>query len=280
MKRFVYINGRVVSEDKAAVSVFDYGLLYGIGVFETMRAYDGRVFKLEEHMKRLKGAASAAGIHAEVGGIPQAIHAVLAKNRLSNAYVRVTLTYGVGKPRLMLDGKTPTVIVFAGELPKGIKEKQRNGMTAGFSTVVHYSKSPLARIKSTNYLQTALRKQEAKEWRLDDVIVVNEKNRVVEASTSNVFMVDGSGTLITPPLKDGCLPGITRKTVLEIAKKNGVKILEGAIAKRGLLKAREVFMTNSIMEVVPVVKIERTAFKAGSITRMLQRKYRTVTQKL
>jgi branched-chain amino acid aminotransferase len=280
MKRFAYVNGRLVAREEAVVSVFDYGLLYGFGVFETMRAYGGNVFKLEEHLKRLEDGARTIGLPPITLNFPKAIRLLLAKNNLSDAYVRVTLTYGVGKARLALDGKNPTVVVFAEKLPEGIERKQRDGITAGISGITHYSKNPLAKVKSTSFLQAALRKREAKERKLDDVLVLNERKHLVEASTSNIFMVDDKGVLCTPKVTDGCLPGITRETVLDIAEEAGLKAVEKAITVQELFKAREVFLTNSVMEVVPVVKVGDISFRIGRITRRIRGVYRAMSRRL
>lgn len=278
MKELVYVNGRLVLKNRAMVSVLDYGLLYGFGVFETMRAYSGRVFKLEEHLDRLEGSARLVGIEYDVNRVEHAVRKLIAANGLDDAYVRATLTYGAGKMRLALGGrKKPSLIVFATRLPDDLEAKGRAGVRTGFSVIRHYSKNPLNRIKTTNYLPAALRKKEAQTRRLDDVIVLNEKNRVVEASTSNIFMVDKNNTLITPRIRDGCLPGITRATILEMAKKMGLKTVEKTIKPGELLEAKEVFITNSITELVPVVRIEGRKIKKGALTRRLQEAYGRLT---
>jgi len=275
MSEFVYVNGRLTPEDKANVSVFDYGLLYGMGVFESMRAYECRVFRLDEHLKRLRHSAGIIGLQVNGKKVEAAVKATLQRNRLRDAYVRVTVTGGRGKTRLAFDKKQePCVIVVAQRLPEGIEEKQRVGVKAGFSKIMQYSRSPLCAIKSTNYLQTALRKKEAIDRGLDDVIVVNEEGRIAEASTSNVFMVDKKGVLATPKIEDGCLPGITRKTVLEAAGRLGMKAAEKTITPAQLMEAKEVFLTNSIMELVPVTAVEGKRLNVGETTRTLQKEYR------
>lgn len=281
MKKFVYVDGIFVPKERALISVFDYGLLYGFGVFESMRAYNGRVFKFEEHLKRMKNSAKKVGIKFDDKKMQGAVIKLLAKNNLKNAYVRATLTYGIGKSRLILDGKQkPALIVFAEELPKDLRKKQFDGVKVGFSKIRQYSKSSLNSIKSTNYLQTALRKNEAKERRLGDIIILNEKNDVVEASTSNIFMVDKNSTLTTPRIQDGCLPGITRKTIIKMAKKLKTMTIERRVKPRELLKAKEVFMTNSIMEIVPIIQIGKTKIKKGDLTKKLQEEYNRTTKTL
>lgn len=278
MNEFVYVNGRLVPGDKAAISVLDYGLLYGFGVFETMRAYNGIVFKMGEHLERLESSGREVGIEYDMDRVGNAVKRLIAANGLREAYVRATLTYGVGKPRLALGRRQrPSLVVFAGRLPDGLEEKKLGGIRAGFSGIRHYSGNPLNRIKTTNYLLTALRKKEARRRRLDDVILLNERNHVVEASTSNIFMVDRKNTLVTPRIRDGCLPGITRATVLEIAGRLDIKAVEKAVKPGELLKAREVFITNSIAEVVPVIQIEGRKIEKGRLTKKLQEEYARLT---
>jgi branched-chain amino acid aminotransferase len=279
MKGFVYMDGRMVPWKKARVSVLDYGLLYGYGVFETMRAYGGGVFRMEEHLKRLAGSCRELDLDCNALKPEHAVKKVLKANGLEDAYVRVTVTYGAGKMRLALcERKKPSLFAFAMRLPEGLEAKCRAGVRAGFSEIKHYSKNPLNRIKTTNYLLSALRKKEAQKKGLDDVIVLNEKNRVVEASTSNIFMVDENNTLTTPRIEDGCLPGITREVILDTAKKLGVKTAERTIKPGELLKARGVFITNSVMEIIPVVRIEGRKIKKGKLTGRLQREYRKLTK--
>jgi len=280
MKKLACINGKIVSMNKAVVSVLDYGLLYGYGVFETLRAYKGKIFKLDEHLGRLEKSCRKVEIKADLNAVKNAIKGLLIASRLKNAYIRVTLTYGVGKPRLAFGRQKTTFIVIAESLPEGIGEKQVKGVRVRFSKVRHYSGNSLSDIKTTNYLTTALRKKEAKERKLDDVVILNEKDNVVEASTSNIFIVDKEGRLITPRLQDGCLPGITRKTVLQIARKLKIKTIEKAIKPEELLKAKEIFITNSIMELIPVNQIEKKKFKTGRITRRLQEEYKKLTKQL
>ncbi|MFH1125563.1 MAG: aminotransferase class IV, partial [Candidatus Altiarchaeota archaeon] len=236
------------------------------------------VFKLDEHLKRLEYSARTVGIKADDNKIKEVLKGLLAKNKLEDAYIRIMLTYGIGKPRLALDGgETPALIAVAEKLPKNLGDRQRKGVRVGFSKVKHYSKNPLNKIKTTNYLQTALRKKEALKRGLDDVIVLNEKGNVVEASTSNIFMVDKNKTLITPKTEDGCLPGITRKTIIEIARRLGIRIVERSIKPNKLLKAKEAFITNSMLEIVPVARIEKTEILKGGLTRRIRKEYRRLT---
>lgn len=278
MKKLACVNGKIVPLDKAVVSVLDYGLLYGFGVFETMRAYNNRVFKMEEHLGRLEKSCKKVGIKVNLNAVGNSVKKLLIANRLKNAYIRVTLTYGVGKPRLAFGRQKTTFIVIADSLPENLSVKQKRGVRAGFSRVRHYSGLLLNQIKSTNYLQTALRKKEARERRLDDVIILNEKNNVVEASTSNIFIVDKKDRLITPRLQDGCLPGITKKTVLQIARRLKIKTIEKTIKPKELLNAKEIFITNSIMEIIPVRQAEKKEFKKRAITRRLQAEYKRQTK--
>jgi branched-chain amino acid aminotransferase len=279
MKKLAFVNGRLVPEEQAAVSIFDYGLLYGYGIFETIRAYNGRFFMLEEHLKRLRHSAEKTGMRINVDGARRAIKSVLAANKIKDGYVRITITYGVGKPRLAFGaGGKPTIIAFAREIPKDVESKQQKGVRIGFSEIMQYSRRYTSGVKSINYLETALRKKEAANRRLDDVIILNEKMDVVEASTANIFLVDGRGSLVTPKLEDGCLEGITRDMIIGIARKLRIKIVEKSISRAELLKAKEVFISNSVMEIIPVVRIEGKNLVIGASTRRLQVEYKRIAR--
>lgn len=278
MKKLAYVNGSLVPEDAAAVSVLDYGFLYGYGVFESLRAYNGRIFLLEEHLRRLACGAERIGLKADLKEVRNALDMTLAVNNLMDAYIRVTLTFGVGGPRMALNENVkPSVIVIAGGIPANLDGMCLKGVSVGFSEVRHYSMNPLNGIKTLNYLPIALRKLEAKKRKLDDLIILNEKNHAVEATTSNLFVVGKNGSLSTPRIEDGCLSGITREAVIKLAKKLGIKTVENKIKKDELLKVKEAFLTNSIAGIIPVIRIEKRKISIGRTTRMLQKSYKEST---
>lgn len=279
------VNGRLVDEGRATVSVLDYGLLYGYGLYETMRAENGVVFRLGRHLARLRGSAAEIDLPVtwKDSEIREAIRKTLNANKLRDAYVRLTVTRGASEPRLDLRKNVePTIIVLCRPLPAGIGEKQRRGVKLQLSErYTRYSADVRSRVKSTNYLINALAKMEAGELGVDDVILLNEKGFVAECSTANIFLAKG-GKLITPPVDSGVLPGITRGTVIEIAEEIGLKNEERKIKIEEIKTADEVFKTSAVMGVVPVVEVLGIGIayeKPGMITKRIQAEYRKLIEK-
>jgi para-aminobenzoate synthetase component 1 len=260
------VNGEIVDENTAAIRPLDYGLLYGWGLFESMRAGNKGVFRLRSHLSRLRDAAG--GIHIPLpwsdDEIRVMIDATLEANGLSEAYVRVTLTKGVGEPRLKFHDGYPTIVVVARKLPDR-RTSARLAFSARYSV---YSKDPRTRIKSTNYLLSALAKAEARELGVDDVIWVNENGFVTECSSANIFLVCG-GRLITPARESGILPGITRDSVIDVARDMGIPIEERLVERSDVMNASEVFITNSINGITPIIQLDGRNIgdgQAGKIT--------------
>ena len=279
------VNGRLVDEGDHAVSVLDAGLLYGYGIFETMLVVDGRVFRPGRHLSRLRGAAAL--VHIPLSWTDQEleemIHSTLNANILDNAYVRLTVTRGVGEPRMNFTGDmTPSVIVLARGLPDGVWAKRPDGVRLAVSRNFSvYSLDLRTKIKSTNYLVNALAKQEAEALGVDDVIMLNEKGVVAECPTANIFAVSG-GCIMTSPADTGLLPGVTREAVIEVARAAGVAFEEREITVAELVNADEVFKTSSIMGVVPVTEIDGRKIgggRTGPVTRRLQERYRELIRK-
>lgn len=276
----VYINGKLVPERDARISVFDHGLLYGDGVFEGIRSYNGRVFMLDEHIDRL--LRSAKSICLEVGISKAAIAAAVVKtcraNRCYDGYIRLLVTRGVGElglnPYLC---KKPQAIVIAANIqlyPKQIYEKGLTIITV--PTIRNHTESINPNIKSLNYLNNILAKIEAVNAGCMEAIMLNAQGFVAEATGDNIFMVRGK-TLTTPPHWAGALEGITRNAVMRIASANGYVVREDTITRCDLYTADEVFLTGTAAEVVPVVTIDRRTIGSGTpgpVTRQLVRKFR------
>lgn len=269
------VNGRLVDEGEPSVSPLDYGLLYGYGLYETMRADNGRVFRLRRHLARLREAAKLIGIplkwtDAEFEAM---IMETLKANCLSDAYVRLTVTRGSGEPRLSFPKDTrPTLIITARKLPDGGMAAARLAVSRKFT---RYSRDIRSGIKSTNFLINALAKAEATERKADDVILLNEKGDVTECSTANIFLVS-DGRLMTPALGSGLLPGIVREAVIELAKEDGIPFDEREVPESELLRAQEIFKTSSIAGVVPVLELDGRPVgfgKPGKLTLELQKSY-------
>ena len=281
MQEIVYLNGALTPRGQAKVPVLDYGFLYGYGLFETMRAYNGTVFRLESHLHRLAKSADKLGIPVEIEKLNKAINDTLRANGLKEARVRLTVSAGEGgavpDP---CSCKTPTVLVMATSLNPYSKEIYEKGLKVIISSIRRNSLSPISGMKTTNYLENILARQEATTKRANEAILLNEKGSITEASFSNVFIVN-KDILKTPVLESGILPGITRSVVQEIAHATGIVYLETNIQLGKLTRADEVFLTNSIMEIMPVIMIDGKQVgngRPGIITRKLMGAYRQLVK--
>jgi branched-chain amino acid aminotransferase len=275
----VVLNGELVDEANACLPVLDWGLLYGYGLFETMRAYKGKVFRLDDHLDRLMKSSLAINLNfnASKRKLAKQVFAVLIANKLADAYVRLTVTYGASEPRLAFERKAkPNVYVVARPIPENIGELQKKGVKLSVSgKFVRDPESPLTYIKSTNYLLSALAKKEASSAGAFDVLMLNTDGFMAETSTANVFTVK-DGELSTPSVESGILPGITRKTVLEIAEESGIPSKEKEMTVMEFSESDEAFLTNSTLELVPVVSFDGRRVgsgKPGKTTRKLLMEY-------
>lgn len=274
---FVYLNGQFIEEDSASVSVADRGLLLGDGLFETMRAYGGVAFRPGAHLERLR--ASARFLHMPFDmpddDVRAAIRELIERNESPDATLRLTVTRGP-MPGLRLDGACePTILLTAKPLRQYPAECTRRGCDLVISTHRRYSGSPLARHKTTNYLLSLLARREAADSGAHGALILNETGAVAEESVSNVFFVRDD-TLVTPPPHCGLLPGITRAVVLEIAAEEGIPVAERPVSAGEIFECGEMFLTNSLMEVMPVRKVDRRRIGAeapGPITRRLRQRY-------
>ncbi len=274
---FVYLNNTIVPAAEARVSVFDHGLLYGDGIYETMRVYDGVVFLIDEHLKRLRRSASLIGLdipksNDETRG---AIYDTLLANVLSDAYVRLTITRGYGEIGLDPDlCKEPTFIIFAEKFKNYPRAYYEEGIRLKIAEVRRNLKEALdPQIKSLNFLNNILAKIEAKKADANEAIMLNISGHLAEGTISNIFFLK-NGTLCTPSINCGILDGITRALVIDLAVKNAIPVKEGAFRPEDLYGASEVFITNSTMEVMPVNRVDEVHFKVGETARMLLEKYR------
>lgn len=275
----VYISGRFFPKNKALVSVFDHGLLYGDGVFEGIRSYNGRVFLLNEHLERLYRSAKAIALNIPMR-LPELAEAVVVTcrvNRCYNGYIRLVVTRGVGTLGLnpYLCSK-PEIIIIAGKIqlyPKELYETGLRIVTAG--TLRNHTESLNPCIKSLNYLNNIMAKIEAINAGAMETLMLNQQGYVAEASGDNVFAVRGN-KLITPPVSCGALDGITRAVVMDIAAKSGMEVREDVMTRYDLYTADEVFLTGTGAEIIGVVDIDRRVIgngKPGAVTRDLERKF-------
>jgi branched-chain amino acid aminotransferase group I len=277
MKQVVYLNGSLLPLKRANISPLDYGFLYGYGIFETMRAYNGRVFRLNRHLNRLAASAESLGIPAITLDLKEAITATLEANNLGDARVRIAVSIGEGgmTPNTRQYYK-PTVLVTA----EHYKPHPESVYNAGFKAIVshlsRYSCSPLSSIKSANYLENMLAKREATAAVADEALRLNENGFLAEASMSNVFFVSGD-ILMTPSLESGILPGITREAIIGLAGQLGIVTIERYINMAEILQSQEAFLTNSLIEVMPLTEVDGKKIasgKPGPITERLRSEYR------
>jgi branched-chain amino acid aminotransferase len=273
----IHLNGRLVPAKEAVISVFDHGFLYGDGVYETMRVYDGVTFMLDEHLRRLFRSASLIGltIPHDVDSLKASIYDTLIANFLKNAFVRLTVSRGYGPIGLDPDlCPKPTIVIIAQEMkeyPKSFYEKGINIIIA--ETRRNFRGSINPQIKSLNFLNNILAKIEAKKGGAYDAIMLNVYGKLAEGTISNIFFFKDN-ILCTPSPECGILDGITRGVVKELAMRDGLKVEEGEFTKEDLYSAEEVFITSTTLEVMPVSKIDDREYAVGYMTKLLHRAYR------
>ena len=271
---WVFLNGDFVKGETAATPALDRGLLYGYGLFETMRSYGGRVFRLEAHYRRLLESTVTLDIpsHLTFDGLRTAIDILLERNGLPDARIRLTLTAG---PMSDPDKADPSLLITAAPLTAYPTSLYERGMSAITSAVRRNEMSPLSRVKSLNYLDNLLTREEARRKGADEAILLNTRGMVAEGSASNVFLVS-DGRLLTPDLDSGVLPGITRAAVIELAAGAGIACAEGEVDPATLSKAEEAFLTNSIMGVMSLTRIDGKPIgdgRPGPTTETISRLY-------
>ncbi len=289
MEEIVYLNGSLIPRSQARVSAFDQGFLYGYGLFETMRAYHGTIFLLGRHLKRLLDSAVVIGLGSELADVNlgKACIDTLTANGLQDARLRLTVSRGEvdSFPGANI-GAMPTVLVTARRYSALSAQVYNKGFRAGISSLRRYSQSPLSRLKSANYLLSVLVKTEAGAAGLDESLLLNEHGLLTEGSISNVFFVSPAG-LVTPPEESGILPGITRGVVKELADTLGINVTEGAVKLEDLRQFDEAFLTNSVMEIMPLVEVRDSAGKIitigsgrpGKLTKRLMAAYREMVER-
>jgi branched-chain amino acid aminotransferase len=281
----VYINGQYVDKDKASVSVFDHGFLFGDGIFEGMRSYGGRVFRLDEHLRRLWDSAKSIWLEMPISrqAMAQAVNDTLKRNGIEDGYVRLIVTRGQGT--LGLDAHlcvNPQVIIITDHIalyPAEHYEKGLEIITA--STLRNHPAALNPRIKSLNYLNNILAKIEGHHAGCVEALMLNHKGEVAECTGDNIFLVI-HGQLLTPPNDAGILEGVTRGAVMELAAEAGIRVRQVALTRHDVYVADECFLTGSAAEVIPVVKVDDRVIgngHPGSVTRDLAQRFRALTRK-
>jgi branched-chain amino acid aminotransferase len=280
----VYIDGKFCDEAEAKISVFDHGLLYGDGIFEGIRAYNGRVFRLREHIDRLYCSAKAILLEIPIGheAMMRAVVETCRQNQVRDGYIRLVVTRGVGTLGLNPNRcKNPSVIVIAGKIQLYPPEYYEQGMAiVTVPTVRNLHSAVNPAIKSLNYLNNILAKIEANNAGCEEAVMLNAEGFVAECTGDNLFIIK-QGQLLTPPLYAGALYGITRKVVMDLATEAGMTVSETNLTRYDLFNADECFLTGTGAEVVPVVKIDGRTIgtgKPGTSTLNLVDRYRALTK--
>lgn len=259
----VYLDGRFVPAGEARVPAAAAGVLFGRGVYETFRARDGAVFLLDRHIARLRDGCAVLGIEppAAAAELPQIVRDLAARCALPDARVRVTLAAG-------MPGAPPSLLIQAREATDYPESLYERGMSAVLAAVRRNETSPLSRIKSLNCLDSIMSREQAIATGADTALLLNTQGRLAEASTANVFVVK-DGAVLTPPVAEGALPGVTRSFVLEEAS-------EAALALDDVLSSDEAFLTGAVMGVMPLVRVDARPVangRPGPVTAAVRQRY-------
>jgi len=283
MSLIIYLDGKFVPEEEAVVSVFDHGLLYGDGVFEGIRAYHNRVFKLHDHLVRLYESARTIGLEIPTGmeEMQEVVLETLRRNNLRDAYIRLVVTRGKGD--LGLDPRKcskPTVFCIAASIqlyPEELYERGLEMVTVATRRNIPEACNP--RVKSLNYLNNIYAKIEANLAGVPEAIMLNQEGYVAEATGDNIFLVKND-KLITPPTHVGLLEGVTRNTVMDLARAKGIEVVEKVFTRHDVYIADECFLTGTAAELIPCVKVDGRTIgdgKPGEVFRGLLNDFRELT---
>lgn len=284
MAQQIYINGEYFSKDDAKISVYDHGLLYGDGVFEGMRIYGGKVFRLHEHLIRLWESSLSIGliIPVTIEKLTADVNECVARNRLEDGYIRLVVTRGSGS--LGIDPNRcshPQIIIIADKITLYPDELYENGLDlVTASTIRNHPAALSPRIKSLNYLNNVLAKMEGLKAGCVEALMLNHQGNVAECTGDNIFIVR-KGQLQTPPIDAGILEGITRNAVLELARAAGIETVETTLSRHDIYTADECFLTGSAAEVIAAVRLDDRVIgtgKPGPITRQLNEAFRKLVR--
>jgi len=281
MSQTIYRNGEYVPEEKAAISPFDRGLLYGDGLFETMRCYDGKCFRLERHVERLCAGLKRLEIPLamETADFAAVLRELVKRNNVASGVARVVVTRGVAEFGLLgKHAEEPMVLVACWGQPAPDAKRYETGIHC---VVANERLSARQGLKSLNYIAQILARREANTAGADDAILLDNHGHVAEGSAGNIFLVRDR-ELVTPALQPEILAGITRATVLEIARAEKLPVVERVVHQNDLFHAEEVFLTSSVAEVLPVTRIGSHWVhlgQPGPVTREMIRAYRALVQR-
>lgn len=281
--QWIYMSGEYVRKEEAVISVYDHGFLYGDGVFEGIRVYEGNIFKLDEHLNRLYDSAKSIMLQIPYSKeeLREIIGETVRRNQLETAYIRVVVSRGAGN--LGLDPAScanPRLVVIAEALALFPKELYERGVRlASVSSRRNRPDVLPPQVKSLNYLNNILVKMEANQAGVDEALMLNDQGYVTEGSADNIFIVK-NGTILTPPTYLGALEGITRNAIIDLAEEKGYKVKEQPFTRHDVYVADEVFLTGTAAEVIAVVEVDQREVgdgKPGVVTNHLLSEFRKVT---
>jgi branched-chain amino acid aminotransferase len=280
----IYLDGQIVPESQAKISVFDHGVLYGDGVFEGIRFYNGRVFRLEQHMRRLFDCARAILLNVAMTPeeMTKATCDTIRANGLRDGYIRLVITRGVGPMGLSpYKCPKPSVFIIAASIQLYPEKAYETGLTMATVATRRPSHDILSpQVKSLNYLNNVMAKVEAIQAGAEEGLMLNDVGLVAECTGDNIFIVR-DGVISTPPLTAGALDGITRGAVFDIAQELSVPIRERDLSRHDVFTADECFLTGTAAEVIAAVKLDQRVIgtgKPGAITRRIIARFRELTQ--
>lgn len=281
----VYINGKFYPKNEAKISVFDHGLLYGDGVFEGIRVYSGKIFRLDQHLQRLYESAKHLMLEIPISKekMSQEVLKVVKQNKIPNAYIRLIVTRGVGTLGLNpFHCSDPQIIIIVDKIQLYDDQAHTKGLEVIVSSVCRISSAALSpRLKTLNYLNNILARIEAIQNGASEAVMLNHIGFVSECTGDNIFIVK-KGKIATPSVAMGILEGVTRGCVIDISRKLGYTVSETELTRHDLYTADEVFLTGSAAEVVPVVRIDKRGVgngKPGKITLQLMEEFRKLAEK-
>jgi branched-chain amino acid aminotransferase len=284
MEQYVHINGTLVRRDEARISVFDHGFLYGNGLFETMRSYRGNIFRLGYHLQRLFRSLEFLNypVSFTPASLEKAVCETLEANQTPDAAIRLNITRGQGDPAPDPDTcGHPSIIIFTREYRPPSPALYNQGYYATMVRQRQSAQVPAVTMKTFSFINTIIARMEAKASGCHEGIMVNTDGFITECTVSNIFMIRGS-RLQTPALESGVLPGVTRKAVLELAAGQRMQPEEGTFIPEQLLTADEAFVTNSLIEIMPLVKVDGHEIgdgKPGAVTRALMTAYKELVRR-
>ena len=274
MRELLFLNGQFTSQDEAKISILTTGFLYGWGLFETMRAYNNRIVYFDAHLERLKRSARLLDIRCpySLARFKEIIYEAVKINGLRDVSIRLTLW--------KCESGADTLIIAKKYQPYPSRQYKK-GFRASISPFRQNENSFLAQLKTTNYLLYRLAYAKAQEKGFDEAVILNQKGNIAEASRSNLFFIKAQ-ELFTPSLASGCLNGITRRVIFDLAKKYHIKAYEGAFSMLDLYACDEAFLTNSLMGIMPLVSVEGRRIRRGrsryKLTRFFIEKYKSLLE--